>query len=111
MRKKKRVKRSICWLLLSSREVVLTLITTEGEASSLTMIRNKVDYDRRLGSLCFKIIHSSFYFYFLWWGVLDYKVHSVAHHVFFLLLMVVDVIKMGEIRLLGFFGGWEVVFE
>jgi len=25
--------------------------------------------------------------------------------------MVVNVIKIGEIRLLGFFGGWEVVFE
>jgi hypothetical protein len=35
----------------------------------------------------------------------------VAHHVFFLLLMMVNVIKIGEIRLLGFFGGWEVVFE
>jgi hypothetical protein len=110
MRKKKRVRRSICWLLLSSREVVLTLITTEGEASSLTMIRKKVDYDRKLGSLCFKIIHSYFYFYF-YGGVCWTRRSTMWHYVFFLLSVAVDVTKMGEIRFLGFVDGWKVVFE
>jgi len=70
-RKKERVRSSICWMLLGSRVVVPTLMTTGGGGNSLTMMKKKVDCDGRLGSLCFKIIHSSFFIFFLWWGVLD----------------------------------------
>jgi hypothetical protein len=58
-------------MLLGSRVVVPTLMTTGGGGNSLTMMKKKVDCDGRLGSLCFKIIHSFFFIFFLWWGVLD----------------------------------------
>jgi hypothetical protein len=74
------------------------LITGEGGANSLTMMRKKIDCDGRPGSFYFKMSHPFFY------GGVCWTRRSMAwHNVFILLSMVVGVLKMGNIRLLGFF--------
>lgn len=78
--------------------VVLALITGEGGANSLLVMRKKNDCDGRPGSFYFKMSHSFSY------GRVCLTRRSTAwHNVFILLYMVVGVLKMEKIRLLGFF--------